>query len=354
MGAILLIVTATLAFQSPQPDTSPSSTATHGIAFERLPDLIQYNRVQGLSFGLGYQVRVLASHAANLYGTVRYGLSDDRVSGRLTLLGSAAGGVVTLSGYHDIADLDPFSPGRNFANTFNGLFAGHDNGDYALASGGTVRFAEAIRPGVELVLVAKVERLTSVAQVAKSAVNDFLGGTGLFPPNPPVEEGTFGGVSAQLRGTRRTRWSVTADVLGGAGRSTGRVFGDVWRVLGSGLGVTVRLKAGAATEPAMPQSLFRLGGLHTVRGFEYGTRRAPAFWAGQLDATPFGGRVRPVIFLDAGQASRASDLFSSTALVGGGLGLSLFSGWIRFDLSRPISPDRADKVRFDLVIQGVR
>jgi hemolysin activation/secretion protein len=104
----------------------------------------------------------------------------------------------------------------------------------------------------------------------------------------------------------------------------------------------------------MPQTLFRLGGLGTVRGFEYGTLRAPAFWAAQLDLTPFGARVRPVIFLDAGQASRISRLFSTSALVGGGVGLSLFSGLIRFDLSRPITPDQSGKVRFDLVIQGVR
>jgi hemolysin activation/secretion protein len=118
--------------------------------------------------------------------------------------------------------------------------------------------------------------------------------------------------------------------------------------------MTLRLKAGAATEPAMAQTLFRLGGLGTVRGFEYGTLRAPAFWAAQLDVTPFGARVRPVIFLDAGQASRISGLFSSSALVGGGVGLSLFSGLIRFDLSHPISPDQSGKVRFDLVIRGAR
>jgi hypothetical protein len=40
--------------------------------------------------------------------------------------------------------------------------------------------------------------------------------------------------------------------------------------------------------------------------------------------------------------------------VGGGVGLSLFTGFIRLDLSRAISPAQAGKVRFDLVIQGVR
>ena len=353
MGANLLIVVATLALQTPQQDTTTNTSSANGIAFERLSDLLQYNRVQGLSLGAGYRVRLPGTVAANAYGTLRYGLSDERITGRLTLLGNVAGGRLALSGYHDIADLDPFSPGRSAANTVNSLFAGHDNGDYALARGGSASFETPIRAGLELILIGRVERLTGVRRVARSAVNDFLGGTGLFPPNPPVDEGTFAGGSARLRGVGTTRWKLTADVLGGDARTTGRVYGDVGRGIGSGL-ITLRLKAGAGTEPAMPQTLFRLGGLGTVRGFEYGTLRAPAFWAAQLDITPFRARVRPVIFLDAGQASRISSLFSTSALVGGGVGLSLFSGLIRLDLSRPITPDQSGKVRFDLVIQGVR
>jgi hypothetical protein len=61
-----------------------------------------------------------------------------------------------------------------------------------------------------------------------------------------------------------------------------------------------------------------------------------------------------VVFLDAGQAARLSSLMSSTALIGGGVGLSLFGGLVRFDLSRPISPDDSEKLRFDLVIRGAR
>jgi hypothetical protein len=353
MGANLVNIIVTLALQTPQPDTSLSTSPTSGIAFERISDLVQYNRVQGLSFGLGYQVPVPGTQSMSVYGTVRYGFSDERVTGRLTIIRTAPVSV-TLSGYRDIADLDPFSAGRTLGNTANGLFAGHDNGDYALAHGGSASFQTPLRSGLELILAGRLERLSSVSRVARSAVNDFLGGTGLFPPNPPVEEGTFGELSARLRGAGHTRWTVTADMLAGSGETTGRLFGDITKVLGSGFGMTVRLKAGAATEPALAQALFRLGGLNTVRGFEYGTLRGPAFWAGQADITAFGGRIRPVVFLDAGQAARLSSLMSSTALIGGGVGLSLFGGLVRFDLSRPISPDDSEKLRFDLVIRGAR
>ena len=81
---------------------------------------------------------------------------------------------------------------------------------------------------------------------------------------------------------------------------------------------------------------------------------APAFWAAQIDLTPFDGRLRPVIFLDAGQAGNHAQLLSQRVLVGAGAGISLFRGFFRFDFSRPVSPGRAGKVRFDLMIRGVR
>ncbi len=353
MGANLLNILVTLALQSPQPDTSLDTSSSHGIAFERASDLLQYNRVQGLSFGLGYQVPISGS-AARLHATLRYGLSDERVTGRLSLFFNTGSGVIAFTGYRDISDLDPFSPGRTVANTLNALFAGHDNGDYAMSGGANVRLEQRLKAGLELVLAGRVEDLRSVSRVARSAINNFLGGTGLFPANPPVHEGTFGGISAQARHRGRTRWSVTADVLGGGGLTTGRLYGDLLRRVGRGWGLTLRLKAGAATEPTTPQTLFRQGGINTVRGFEYGSLRAPAFWAGQIDVTPVDGRVRPVLFIDAGQASKLSQLFSTTAIVGGGVGLSLFRGLLRFDLSRPISPDQGGKVRFDLLVQSAR
>jgi hypothetical protein len=367
MGANLIIATVTVLLQSSSPantTTKPSPTLqrsdtvaaepTRGLAFERLSDLFQYNRVQGLSLGLGYRMPVSWLGPTALYGTIRYGFSDERVTGRLSLVGDLPKSHLAISGYHDLTDLDPFSPGRSFTNTFNSLLAGHDNGDYALSDGGAVTVELSIRPGLDLSLSARIEHQHNTARVARSAINDFFGGDGLFPPNPPIKEGVFGGVVARLSGARHPRWNLALDVLGGVGQTTARLYGDVRRSFGWRQKITVRIKAGAGTEPALPQTLFRLGGLHTVRGFEYGTVRSPAFWAAQLDLAPVGRRFRPVLFIDAGQGGRIADLFSNTVLVGGGVGVSLFHGLVRLDFSRPISPDRGRKVRFDLIFQGVR
>jgi hypothetical protein len=333
---------------------SVTGQAAHGFAYERMSDLLRYDRVQGLSFGLGYRVRAPGLQFTNLYGTVRYGFSDDRVTGRLSLVRDAPGGRLTLSGYRDIADVDPFGSGRTIGNSLNALFAAHDNADWGLAEGGMAGYETSLRAGLDLFLDVRVERQTSVGREAESAVNDFLGGDGLFPPNPPVDEGTFAGGSARVAHTGDVHWSVAADVLGGEGRTTGRLFGDLRHNVGGDRGITLRVKAGIATSPTLQQSEFRLGGLATVRGFEYGARRGQAFWAAQLDVSPLKGRLKPVAFVDAGQAARPGDLFSSEALAGAGVGLSVFNGALRFDLSHPLTPDTGGKVRFDIIVQAAR
>jgi len=321
----------------------------HGFSYERLTDAFRYDRVQGISLGLGYRVRAPGLAFTNLYGTVRYGFSDERVTGRLSLVRDAPDGRLTVSGYRDVVSVDPFAVAPGFGNSFNALFVAHDNGDYALALGGSAQYETSLSTGLELMLGARYERQTSVGRAAESEVNDFLGGTGVFPPNPPVDEGHFGGGLARLSGLGDLRWHATADVLGGAGTTTGRLYGDLRYGFGGSRGLTLRLKSGIATSPTLPQSEFRLGGIGTVRGHDYGERRGQAFWAAQVDVAPVKGRLRPVLFVDAGQAGGAESLLSGKVLAGAGVGLSMFGGFLRFDLSRSLAPDDPG-LRFDIAI----
>jgi hypothetical protein len=325
----------------------------HGIAYERLTDAIRYDRVQGLSLGLGYRVTAPVIAFTSLYGTVRYGFSDDRVTGRLSLVRDAPDGRFRLSGYRDLVNVDRFAPAPGIGNTLNALFVAHDDGDYALVHGASAGYETSLRTGLELDVGVRYERQTSVAREATSEVNDFLGGSGVFPANAPVDEGRFAGGYVRLAGTGRLSWQVTTDVLGGEGTTTGRIYGEARHGFGGRRGLTIRVKGGAATTPTLRQAAFRLGGIGTVRGHDYGVRRAPAFWAAQLDVTPLPGRLRPVLFLDAGQAGGTGSLFSGRVLAGAGVGLSVFGGLLRFDLSRAVSPDDAT-LRFDIVVQGTR
>jgi hypothetical protein len=362
MGSNLLILFATaLSLQLPQSPSEPSQTSpaynpvdddeqpAAGFAYERLSDAVGYNRVQGLSLGAGYRLPLF--RRTDLYATVRYGVSDERLTGRLTAVSDAGMGQVALSGYDDVADIDPFATGRSLANSMNALFTAHDDGDYLLALGGSASFVTELAPTLELRVIGRVERHISIRRTAESEVNDLLGGDGEFPENPAVEEGTFATFSAGVRGLGRTRWELTADVLTGDSKTVPRLYGHVRRKLGWHDAILVQVNGGLGADQSVPQMLFRLGGLHTVRGFEYGTSRAPSFWAAQVDVVPLKGRVRPLVFIDAGQAADTDELFSSRALVGAGAGVALLSGLVQLQFSRPVSPDEGAKIRFDLVLQ---
>ena len=331
---------------------------THGFTWERVLEAIRYNRVQGAVPGLGYEIALPGDGFTTLRGEARFGLSDERLVGALTLRREAPGARWTLRGYREVRSNDPFSRANRLGNSLNALFVGHDDADYHLSHGLRLTREGSPGEGLELSTSLLVEREQSVRREAKSWLNDALGGTGRFPDNPPVEEGTFGGAVAQLDGlSGRARWSLAADVLANGHRGTGRSYGSLNLPLGRGSrNPTVTLRAGVATGRPLVQQAFRVGGNGTVRGFDYGTQVGRAFWAAQVDWPVTRGLIQPVIFADAGQAGNLGDGTSpggsGSVIAGGGAGLSILGGVIRFDLSHPFT-DGGSGLRFDLVMRAI-
>ena len=329
-----------------------------GFAYEHLADLFRFNRVQGTSVGLGYQLDIRALRYASLYGTARFGLSDRRPTGRVALVRDAPSGRWTLAAWRDLAEADPFSHGLSAANSIRALAAARDEGDYFLAGGAGVTWETGAGRGTELTLGARLERQDSVRTAATAWLNDVFGGDGVLPPNPSIEAGTFGGLLARLEGgAGRARWALALDGLGrtDADRGTARLYGEWRQPVGGHTGVTLRARGGLASRPTLPQLAFRAGGQGSVRGFDYGTQRGEAFWSVQSDWTSSRDGIRPVIFLDAGQAGRRERLGAERVLVGGGAGISFLRGLVRLDLSHPISPRPAGSgLRLDLVFGAPR
>jgi hemolysin activation/secretion protein len=211
---------------------------------------------------------------------------------------------------------------------------------------------------MELTIQARFELQRNAAGRAKAWLNDVFGGDGLLPPNPDIVEGDFGIVAARLEGRiGRARWELGADGTGDTrlDHATGRLFGQ-WRQPFFGrAGATIRVRAGVSTRPNLPQLAYRVGGQGTVRGFSYGIQRGDAFWSAQLDLSPSRRLIRPVLFLDAGQAGRLDSLTRNKVLIGGGIGVSMINGLIRFDLSHPITPrPEGSGFQFDVVFGGRR
>jgi hypothetical protein len=328
-----------------------------GFAVERLADVAGFNRVQGWSLGGGVGVRVPNVRFTTLYPSARYGFADGRLLYKLSAVRNGPGWKLAVAGYRDIVDVDPFSPGRSLPNTVNALFTTHDNADYMEARGGSATLTLPVGLRSELRFTGRVEAQRSVATQAGSGLNDIWG-DGTFGPNPAVDAGTYAGLGATLAGGDAWRWSVTTDALTGDGKTTGRIFGDLRHLFGERPGVLVRLAGGAATNDPLPQMQFRAGGQRTVRAADYGALRGQAFWAAMVDVTPWNGTFRPVLFADAGWAGSFDGFSTQQPLVGGGVGLSIYSsllrsGLVRFDLSRQFSPDRP-VYRFDVIVQAFR
>jgi hypothetical protein len=326
----------------------------HGFAWERLIDAFRYNRVQGLAPGLAYQWQLPGDGFTTLRADARFGLSDSRVTGGLTVVREAPGARWTLSGYRDVRSNDPFARANAFGNSLNAVFAGHDDADYHLSHGARLIREGALGIGLELSATVMVEDQQAVRREARSWLNDALGGSGRFPPNPPVAEGTYGGLALRLDYSNfRWRWHLAADALGREGRATARTYAGVSRpLLRAGGWVTLTLRGGITTADPLPQQAFRVGGSGTIRGFDYGTQRGQAFWAAQLDWPLRRGLVQPVLFVDAGQATPAADLFRGRVLSGAGGGIVFLGGVMRFDLSHPIS-EGGSGLRFDLGSRAV-
>lgn len=329
----------------------------HGFGYERLGEALRFNRVQGTTLGAGYRVQVGAF--SQLYGTARFGLGDERLTGRLALVRDAPGGRLTVAAFRDVASVDPLSTGRDLTATVNAIFAAHDYADYALVTGGSVGLERGVATGVELQLQGTVQREASVLPTSRARVNDFLGGSGEFQPgNPAVTTGTFGRAQAGLRGIGGVRWGVTGELVAVPGGDVvPRAWADLRLERGRAAGVTLRAHAAVAGTSTASQLNWRLGSPNTVRGFPYGVATGAGLWAAQLDVAPFPWPLRPVFFADAGWAGPVRQFGRGDVRVAAGAGLALYSRplrttFVRLDVSRPV--ETGGTWRLDLVIGAVR
>jgi hypothetical protein len=263
-------------------------------------------------------------------------------------------GRVMLAGYRDLMDADPFSRGLTFGNSLRGIFFGRDDADYYEAIGGAATWERPMGTGLDLTLSARLEDQRSVATQARSAVNDFMGGTGDFLPNPAIAEGTFGTLGVRLDGvTGRGTWWLASDVLLGEGQTTARLLGQVRQRFGGRNGIDLKASAGVTTSDPVPQAELRAGGSATVRGFDYGAQRGPAMWSLQADWSPGRGGLRPIFFSDVGQAGVLDGLGRQRVMVGAGAGVSVLDGLMRAQVTYSLTaPDPA--VRFEIVFGSLR
>jgi hypothetical protein len=318
-----------------------------GLAWESAAQILRFNRVQGLSAGLGYQLRPGIKFTSILLSG-RFGLSDLRPTGSVTWRRDGPVGRFDVKAYRTVREAEAWTQGQGIGNSLNALFVGHDDADYHLVSGASVShlWNYGLLRNVELQLA--YEWHDSLRVETGAAIAD-LWGDGDFQPNPPVAEGWF--FRSVVRRDDRigvVRVAPGAELLAGDGFTGIRGWASIEMPFTvAGRGGALQLRAGAARGDDLPQTRFRLGGPQTVRGYTYGTRTGREFWSAQLDVAVVRSRLlAPVVFFDIG------DTFSSDPLIGVGGGVSLLNGLLRFNVAKGVRP--TSDIRFDLLFRAPR
>jgi hypothetical protein len=323
-----------------------------GLAWETVADIARFNRVQGFSTGLGVRLRPSIPFTT-IVVSGRYGFADQRVTGSVLGRRDAPTGLFEARVFHHVLEAEPWTRGQSLGNTMNATFAAHDDADYYLASGAGLAYTSYDGSLADVEFRLGAERHRSMDAVASSGVNDFLGGSGLLPPNPAIAPGDY--LRASIVPTRRLGWTtltvgvegmVSDSLAGGRGWVTAAVpFRALQR---SG---TLTLRTGYAVGDSLPQLEFRAGGPFTVRGYDYGHRRGSGGWSAQLDwALRRRGWVwTPVVFADVGDTYRSGGF---DPLVGVGGGVSFLGGFARLNAAWGVNPETG--FRFDLLFRAPR
>ena len=323
-----------------------------GLAWETAADIARFNRVQGVSLGLGFNLRPrIPFTTVTLSG--RFGFSDTRVTGSVLWRRDAPSGQFEGRVFHHVVEAEPWTRGQSIGNTLNAAFAAHDDADYYLATGVGIAFMPYHGSLADVELRVGAERHGSMDAVASSGLNDILGGSGVFPVNPPIAPGDY--LRASIRPTRRFGWTkltlgveglVSDSLSGGRGWLSLEV---PFRALArSG---TLTLRTGYAVGDSLPQLEFRAGGPFTVRGYDYGYRRGAGGWSAQLDwaLRRRGWLWTPVVFADVGDTYRSGPF---KPLVGVGGGVSFLGGIARVNAAWPLNSESG--FRFDLLFRAPR
>jgi hypothetical protein len=330
------------------------------IQYDRLPEMIRYNRVEALGVGLSARYDIPRRPFWSLGGGIGFGVADLGFKGKLDVRYDAPGKRFDLAGYSELHLGGTTLTDEKRANgsaALRAFFLGRDDADYYRSSGGALTFGK--RWGrMSGRLGAGWEYHTSVETNTQIAIPGIWQDS-VFPVNPAIDEGGFwrGDVAAKFYlgdWTRPTnRAELTLGLEGGTDADSleyvqpraaleGRIdLGDV-------VALAFNTRGGWSAGNAPFQRLRGIGGLATVRGFTYGSQRGDSYWTGRLELSPRRKAITPVLFGDVGWAGSTEDWPGSEPLWSFGLGASFLWGILRTDLVFP----KADDVWFELYFAG--
>jgi hypothetical protein len=321
---------------------------------------VRYNRVEGLSAGVGLSQEL--GGGWQWRGEARLGLGDRQPLASLSGTRTSGRRSVTARVYRETALATDLGQPLAFGASLASLLYAHDDGMYYRAA------------GADLTWRTEPAGATSARVFAEQHTNapvttrwSLTGGAGdaTFAGNVAARRGTWLGADLRDRrslGLDPDDWRLFTDVRleGATGASDyARLFaeGTLTRTIVGKLGGAITAAAGTTAGTAPAQRQFFLGGLQTIRG-QFVSPVTPgfagtAFWFARHELAWGRPAARASVFYDLGWAGdRAAFGARATRPVqGAGLGLTALDGLLRLDVARGLAPVRQTRVDLSIDVR---
>lgn len=324
------------------------------------PDLLRFNRVEGLSIGVRGQVRPRTFLGPlSMTGTVRMGLGDLEPNVRGDITRETLRRKVTLSGYSEIASIDEGARHLGLGNSLMAGLFGRDDGDYFYRSGAALAWTPptAARRTFRLLGYAEYHRPATVA--TEFALFRLWKDAWAYRPNLQAQEGWEYGVMLDLNpwwgsDPLLTQGGFDVHLQGATGLSDfarASLTGRLVVPLPSAMRVAVEAGGGTAWGDPTVQRLWYVGGPRTIRGYAPRLAGGTGFTRGRLEIARTFTWGALSAFSDYGWAGEWNTLEISDGWMSIGAGLSILDGLIRFDAAQGLDDPRGFRV--DLYLDAI-
>lgn len=324
------------------------------------PDLLRYNRVEGLSVGARGQIYPRTPLGRlSITATGRLGTADRVPDVVLDVSRESLTRRITLSAYRGLAAVDEGARHLGFGNSLTALLLGRDDGDYYRRTGLSLEWTP---PSAERRVFrgrAFAEYQVPVAVEADFALAHLGSDEWTFRENARADEGWDVGWSAEAApwwGTdpRERQGGITLATRWGSGDwhyTLVEGCGTLILPLPGDLRVVAEVAGGTSSGSPPLQRRFRVGGPTTLRGYEPGAAVGTSFARarGEVGRSFAFGRV--TAFSDVAWAGERAAFDTGDALPSAGVGLHLVDGLIRVDAAWGLRDPRG--FRLELYLDAI-
>ncbi|MCH7991023.1 MAG: hypothetical protein IIC35_01220 [Gemmatimonadetes bacterium] len=331
----------------------PQMPATLRWGLQR-PDLLRFNRVEGVSVGVRGQIRPQTFVGPlSVTATLRLGAADLDPNARLDVARETLRRRVTLSAFNELAAIDEGARHLGLGNSALAFFFGRDDGDYYRRSGASLEWTppSAGRRAFSVRGYAEYHRAADVG--TNFALLWFWKD---YRPNVLADEGwEYGGVIglAPWWGTdpKLAQGGLDLVVQGGVGETQyvrSSLIGRAVFPLSGDIRFAVEGGGGTSWGAPSVQRLWYVGGPRTLRAYSPRVAGGESFMRGRAAVARAYSFGSVLMFSDFGWAGDRDTFDFDDALISVGAGVSLLDGLIRLDGAYGLRDPKGFRVDFYL------